>query len=84
MNDTNLLVQVLKAVHELLKEIAHQRLRKSFIYFYQAIKFAILCEIHDIVANRSSAFNYFGFDIFLRAVTIPAHSFQSVLFCKQA
>ena len=34
VNYANLLVQVLKAVHELLEKISDQRLRKPLIHFY--------------------------------------------------
>ena len=34
VNNANLLVQVLKAIHELLEKISDQRLRKSLIHFH--------------------------------------------------
>ena len=34
MNNANLLVQVLKAIHELLEKISDQRLRKPLIHFH--------------------------------------------------
>ena len=69
-------VQVVKPLNELFEKILDQWLWKSiWTKFTKTEKFAIFCQIHDIIAHRRSPFDNFG-------LKILAKFFESILLGK--
>ena len=50
-------MQIVQTVHQLFEKVANERLRKSFVDLDKPKQFTILCKVHDVVADRSLAFD---------------------------
>lgn len=85
MDNTNCLMKVLEAIHQLFKKITHKRFRKSLaIDIDQAEKFSIFCKIHDEIANRTSSLHkdYLTLLPLIRNITTFIR-LQPILLCER-